>query len=114
LNWPARRIRAFCFAARRGAGKSYSIDTIERVKAANADTNGLLFFIIGSDALAEIQTRRRWEDVIRAVEFIRGAAGHDCRSARARAPLEVWNCRSPLPTFATHWHGESRLRSCRP
>jgi nicotinate-nucleotide adenylyltransferase len=58
-----------------GAGKSYSIETIERVKAAsahavNADTNGTLFFIIGSDAFAEIQTWRRWEDVIRAVEFI--------------------------------------------
>lgn len=50
-----------------GAGKSYSIDTIERVMAANA---GPLFFIIGSDAFAEIQTWRRWEDVIRAVEFI--------------------------------------------
>ena len=50
-----------------GAGKSYSIDTIERVMAANT---GALFFIIGSDAFAEIQTWRRWEDVIRAVEFI--------------------------------------------
>jgi nicotinate-nucleotide adenylyltransferase len=53
-----------------GAGKSYSIDTIERVKAVNADTSGVVFFIIGSDAFAEIQTWRRWEDVIRAVEFI--------------------------------------------
>jgi len=58
-----------------GAGKSYSIDTIERVKAAGADaanagTNNALFFIIGSDAFAEIQTWHRWEDVIRAVEFI--------------------------------------------
>ena len=62
-----------------GTGKSYSIDTIERVKAANAagsnaatsaHANGALFFIIGSDAFAEIQTWRRWQDVIRAVEFI--------------------------------------------
>jgi nicotinate-nucleotide adenylyltransferase len=93
-----------------GAAKSYSIDTIERVKAACAATaanaaapapnaavtapdapglpantavpapnaaavpnpagNGALFFIIGSDAFAEIQTWHRWEDVIRAVEFI--------------------------------------------
>jgi nicotinate-nucleotide adenylyltransferase len=50
-----------------GAGKSYSIDTIERVMAANT---GPLFFVIGSDAFAEIQTWRRWEDLIRAVEFI--------------------------------------------
>jgi len=62
-----------------GAGKSYSIDTIERLRAANAEApnaaanpgmNSPLFFIIGSDAFAEIQTWRRWQDVIRAVEFI--------------------------------------------
>jgi nicotinate-nucleotide adenylyltransferase len=53
-----------------GAGKSYSIDTIERVKAGSTGGNGALFFIIGSDAFAEIQTWRRWQDVIRAVEFI--------------------------------------------
>jgi len=95
-----------------GAAKSYSIDTIERVKAActasaavpvpnGAPTNaattapndaatapnaralvpnapaapkpagdGVLFFIIGSDAFAEIQSWHRWEDVIRAVDFI--------------------------------------------
>lgn len=76
-----------------GIGKSYSIDTIERVKVANAtvadsaaesaaarvessatgpnsEVNGALFFIIGADAFAEIQTWRRWEDVIQAVEFI--------------------------------------------
>jgi nicotinate-nucleotide adenylyltransferase len=63
-----------------GNGKSYSIDTIERVNATssasrdpaipNADMNSFLFFIIGSDAFAEIQTWRRWEDVVRAVEFI--------------------------------------------
>ncbi|HTM12226.1 MAG TPA: nicotinate (nicotinamide) nucleotide adenylyltransferase [Bryobacteraceae bacterium] len=69
-----------------GAAKSYSIETIERVKAGSAEAaasagaanggvphtagNGALFFIIGSDAFAEIQSWRRWQDVIRAVEFI--------------------------------------------
>jgi len=105
-----------------GEAKSYSIDSIERVKAActasaanaavpvpnGAPTNAAatapnaaapapnaaatapnaralvpnapaapnpagdeaLFFIIGSDAFAEIQSWHRWEDVIRAVEFI--------------------------------------------
>lgn len=58
-----------------GAGKSYSIDTIERVRIGNAavqsaDADSALFFIIGSDAFSEIQTWRRWQDVIRAVEFI--------------------------------------------
>ncbi len=49
-----------------GVEKSYSIHTIERVKA----QNGEVLFIIGSDAFAEIRTWHRWEDVIRAVEFI--------------------------------------------
>jgi nicotinate-nucleotide adenylyltransferase len=56
-----------------GKQKSYSIDTIERVKAAN----GEVFFIIGADAFAEIKTWHRWQDVIRAVEFIVAARpGH--------------------------------------
>jgi len=46
--------------------KSYSIQTIERVKAAN----GEVFFVIGADAFAEIQTWFRWQDVVREVEFI--------------------------------------------
>jgi nicotinate-nucleotide adenylyltransferase len=46
--------------------KSYSIHTIERVKAAN----GEVFFIIGADAFAEIGKWHRWEDVVRSVEFI--------------------------------------------
>ena len=49
-----------------GVERSYSIHTIERVKA----QNGEVFFIIGTDAFAEIRTWHRWEDVIRAVEFI--------------------------------------------
>jgi nicotinate-nucleotide adenylyltransferase len=56
-----------------GNQKSYSIDTIERVKA----DNGEVFFIIGADAFAEIKTWHRWQDVIRAVEFIVAARpGH--------------------------------------
>jgi nicotinate-nucleotide adenylyltransferase len=49
-----------------GASKSYSIHTIERV----TEENGSVFFIIGADAFAEIRQWHRWEDVIRAVEFI--------------------------------------------
>ncbi len=49
-----------------GQDKSYSIHTIERVKA----EGGELYFIIGADAFAEISTWYRAQDVIRAVEFI--------------------------------------------
>jgi len=50
-----------------GNDTSYSILTIERLKAANP---GTLYFIIGSDAFEEIKTWYRWRDVIAAVEFI--------------------------------------------
>ena len=55
--------------------KSYSIDTIERIPLAHGDT---LHFIIGADAFAEIQTWRRWHDVVQRVEFIVvSRPGHD-------------------------------------
>ena len=46
--------------------KSYSIFTIERVQA----MGGEVFFVIGADAFAEIQTWFRWQDVVRDVDFI--------------------------------------------
>jgi len=76
-----RMVELACAADRRfvasrleeGKQKSYSIDTIERVKAANGEVS----FIIGADAFAEIETWHRWQDVIRAVEFIVAARpGH--------------------------------------
>jgi nicotinate-nucleotide adenylyltransferase len=49
--------------------QSYSIHTIERVRAQMAPADEL-FFIIGADAFAEIRTWLRWEDVVRSVSFI--------------------------------------------
>ena len=48
---------------------SYSIDTIEKVRGRLA-TDDKLFFVIGADAFAEIESWRRWRDVVAAVEFI--------------------------------------------
>lgn len=52
-----------------GDRESYSIDTIERVRA-GLQPDDTLFFLIGADAFAEITTWHRWRDVVRAVEFI--------------------------------------------
>ena len=49
-----------------GSEKSYSILTIEKVLAPDRQ----VFFIIGSDAFADIPTWYRWQDVVAAVEFI--------------------------------------------
>jgi nicotinate-nucleotide adenylyltransferase len=49
------------------ANPSYSIDTIEKLLARGT---GPLAFLIGADAFADICTWRRWQDVVRLVEFI--------------------------------------------
>jgi nicotinate-nucleotide adenylyltransferase len=49
-----------------GQTKSYSVHTIERVKAQGGD----VFFIIGADAFAELGTWHRAAEVIASVEFI--------------------------------------------
>jgi nicotinate-nucleotide adenylyltransferase len=52
-----------------GTERSYSIDTIEKVRATIAPDD-VLFFIIGADAFAEIRTWHRWRDVARGVRFL--------------------------------------------
>jgi nicotinate-nucleotide adenylyltransferase len=52
-----------------GTGNSYSIDTIAKVRA-GLNAGDKLYFIIGADAFAEIQTWHRWAEVVTAVEFI--------------------------------------------
>lgn len=56
---------------------SYSIDTITKVRA-QLGAGDTLFFLIGADAFAEIQTWRRWREVVSAVKFIVvSRPGHD-------------------------------------
>ena len=60
-----------------GRDKSFSIHTIERVKA----EGGEVFFIIGADAFAEIRTWYRWQDVVGEARFIvvtRPGHSYDC------------------------------------
>jgi len=52
-----------------GTRRSYSIDTIDKVRASLAPGDDL-FFLIGADAFAEIQTWHRWQDVARQVIFL--------------------------------------------
>jgi nicotinate-nucleotide adenylyltransferase len=49
-----------------GEQKSYTVDTIERVRA----TGEKPYFIIGADAFAEITTWHRWQDLLLLTEFI--------------------------------------------
>ena len=52
-----------------GPGRSYSFDTIERVKATLSAPDEL-FFLIGADAFAEMESWHRWREVVAAVRFI--------------------------------------------
>jgi nicotinate-nucleotide adenylyltransferase len=49
-----------------GGGKSYSVDTVERVRELGQQP----YFIIGADAFAEIPSWHRWQDLVRLTEFI--------------------------------------------
>ena len=49
-----------------GEGKSYSVDTVERVRELGEQP----YFIIGADAFAEITSWHRWQDLVRLTEFI--------------------------------------------
>jgi len=60
-----------------GERVSYSIHTIEKARAALGPDDEL-YFLIGADAFAEIQSWYRWEDVVRLVRFIVvSRPGHD-------------------------------------
>jgi nicotinate-nucleotide adenylyltransferase len=78
-----------------GGGSSYSIRTIEKLRAERPEDE--LFFVIGADAFAEIRTWRRWDDVIRSVEFIvvsRPGHHYDVPEGARVHPLE--NLRIPV------------------
>jgi nicotinate-nucleotide adenylyltransferase len=60
------------FAASRleeGEQKSFTIDTIARLRPTLGPADQM-YFLIGADAFAEIETWRQWRDVVRSVEFI--------------------------------------------
>ncbi len=52
-----------------GTERSYSIDTIGRLRVTLQPADEL-FFLIGADAFAELRTWHRWRDVVESVRFI--------------------------------------------
>jgi nicotinate-nucleotide adenylyltransferase len=51
-----------------GSGPSFSIDTVERIRALHPDAH--IFYLIGADNLRELHTWRRIDDLRRLVEFV--------------------------------------------
>jgi nicotinate-nucleotide adenylyltransferase len=52
-----------------GNERSYTIDTLERFRR-ELSSSDRLFFLIGSDAFDELETWKRWQDVVKLTEFI--------------------------------------------
>jgi nicotinate-nucleotide adenylyltransferase len=52
-----------------GDAPSYTVDTLERFRAQLAPGDRL-YFLIGSDAFDELETWKRWQQVVELVEFI--------------------------------------------
>lgn len=64
-----------------GAGKTYSVDTIERVRDGLAPGDEL-YFLIGQDAFDELSIWHRLQDVVEMVEFIVASRPHSVSSGR--------------------------------
>lgn len=52
-----------------GAQRSYTIDTVRRVRKQMAPED-TLFFLIGADAFDELETWKDWQDLIKLTDFI--------------------------------------------
>jgi nicotinate-nucleotide adenylyltransferase len=52
-----------------GAGQSYTIDTIQRVRKTLAPQDRL-FFLIGADAFDDLEAWKGWQDLVQLTEFI--------------------------------------------
>ncbi|MBV8895386.1 MAG: nicotinate (nicotinamide) nucleotide adenylyltransferase [Acidobacteriaceae bacterium] len=53
----------------RGSERSYTVKTLERFRE-QLSNDDRLFFLIGADAFAELETWHRWRDVVQLTEFI--------------------------------------------
>ncbi len=73
-----------------GEGKTFSVDTIERVLE-TLEAQDRLFFLLGEDAFNELGIWYRLDDVLRLVEFIVVT-----RPAEGPAP-------EPIPGVRAHW-----------
>ncbi len=52
-----------------GAERSYTVDTLERFRP-QLQREDELFFLIGADAFDDLQTWKRWQDVLKLTRFI--------------------------------------------
>jgi nicotinate-nucleotide adenylyltransferase len=93
-----------------GTRRSYSIDTIEKVRASLSPADKL-FFLIGADAFAEIQTWHRWKDVARQVVFlVIGRPGHSCAIPEGVTAERLDSPQMDVSSSAIRWQLQSGER----
>jgi len=86
-----------------GRERSYSITTIERLLRERPGDR--FYFLIGADAFAEIETWKRWRDVLAAVEFIVvSRPGHRYRVPETARVLRLESLALPVSS--------SEIREC--
>ena len=81
---------------------NYTLDTLQQVKS-DIEPDDRLFFILGCDAFAEIDSWHRWEEVVQAVEFI-VVSRPDVELAREQAPAAAkvhWLTDVDVPVSST-------------
>ncbi|HTM50462.1 MAG TPA: nicotinate-nucleotide adenylyltransferase [Bryobacteraceae bacterium] len=79
-----------------GPERSYSIDTIEKLLPGMAPDDRL-FFIIGADAFSEIESWKRWRDVVASIEFIVvSRPGHEYRAPEGSRVHRLDTVRLPV------------------
>jgi nicotinate-nucleotide adenylyltransferase len=87
-------------------GPSYTIDTLAEIAAGEPDAE--LFFIIGIDAFREIQSWKRWEELLRKYSFVvHGRPGYGLAGAYEVVPRDL---RSRLVEVGSAPLDESRGR----
>ncbi len=52
-----------------GSDRSYTVNTLERFRQ-DLGANNRVFFLIGSDAFDELETWKRWREVVKLTDFI--------------------------------------------
>jgi nicotinate-nucleotide adenylyltransferase len=90
---------------------SYSIQTIQRVKT-TAGPDALVYFLIGADAFADIQSWHRWGEVVREVPFIVVTRpGHHYQTPPGSSVFRLDTLAMPVSSSAIRAHLEAGKES---
>jgi nicotinate-nucleotide adenylyltransferase len=95
-----------------GAARSYTIDTVRRVRE-ELDPGDEIFFLIGADAFDEIETWKDWRDLIKLIDFVVVARpGREYRIPEGARVFRLDNL--SLPVSSSEIRGRLVMREATP